>query len=97
LREKTSEEKQGIVPPGFSSPTLILPTTAVAAEGVTVPILDGAKIEKDTTEHGVNKDQEMATNEEGKEAMEVEVPANQELRKDESNTEESKEEMAVEI
>lgn len=98
LREKTSEEKQGIVPPGFTSPTLILPTAegGVAVEDGTVPKVDGVKTE--TNNQDMAKDEATATTtEEGKDGMEVDAPGEQELKKDESTSEVLKEEMAVEI
>lgn len=42
LREKTDEEKEGKVPAGFTSPTLIVPTAAAAANKVDAALTDAA-------------------------------------------------------
>lgn len=42
LREKTDEEKEGKVPAGFTSPTLIVPTAAAAANNVDAALTDAA-------------------------------------------------------
>ncbi len=42
LREKSDEEKEGKVPAGFTSPTLIVPTAAAAATNVDAALTDAA-------------------------------------------------------
>jgi hypothetical protein len=42
LREKSDEEKEGKVPAGFASPTLIVPTAAAAATNVDAALTDAA-------------------------------------------------------
>jgi len=42
LREKSDEEKEGKIPAGFTSPTLIVPTAAVAATNVDAALTDAA-------------------------------------------------------
>lgn len=44
LREKSDEEKEGTVPAGFASPTLIVPTAAAAATNVDAALTDAAAV-----------------------------------------------------
>ena len=55
LREKSDEEKEGKVPAGFASPTLIVPTAAAAATNVDAALTDAAAMAATTMLAAIDK------------------------------------------
>lgn len=96
LREKTTEEKQGSIPPGFSSPTMILPTATGIADGSTTET-KGADEKSDARVSEKGTEEEGKKNENEGNEMDGEEAGDQDVKEAVVATENSKVAMSVEI